>query len=378
MKDLDFDELDRAVNTLMGNVTDTTEPAKQDDTRVLAIPETLKDNRPPVLPVGEVTVSPQPEKEHDSVAANTSRSTPQQARPAPLAARRGGRFMDVVPPSSSMKKPMPSQGVSRQGVNLSPLAEPVEQKQVPDTVSTAVIASPEQDEVPVERLSSPSDTANEWPDPLEFASAADATDDVRDETIEVPVEQDEPAEPLSSPFLADAKVEKRPLGLPTAEYAAPAQVEDPVDEVQPAIPEELADEMPAVQLPEELQGDVMAIESGASEETSTTPVAEEATAASRDAVPEVQESAPRTAATVAAPAPSIAMAAGSGSIPQQYREEPSTGDQTTGSIYDIASYHQPLEHPAKKKAGWLWVIWVLVLLILGAGGGALAYLYLLQ
>ena len=61
------------------------------------------------------------------------------------------------------------------------------------------------------------------------------------------------------------------------------------------------------------------------------------------------------------------------SIPQQYREEPSTGDQANGAIYDTDTYHQPVEHPDKKGSGWMWVIWILVILLIGAGGGAALY-----
>jgi hypothetical protein len=160
------------------------------------------------------------------------------------------------------------------------------------------------------------------------------------------------------------------------------------DEALPSLEDEFASPEAAtepqapvsVDLPEELQGDLVAIESGASmvaDAAPTRPTDPVVAPIELEEKPAVSEQLTTTVAAAAAPVSAV-VSTGPVSIPQQYREEPSTGDQTSGSIYDTASYHQPLEHPAQKKSGWLWVIWVLILLILGAGGGALAYLYLLQ
>lgn len=379
MKELDFDELDRAVSTLMGNVTTTAEPPKQDDTRVLTITETLTDDRPPVFPVGQVSASTQPTTTPEPAAVNVSQPATQQ-RPAPLAARRAGRFMDVVPPSSMTRKPTPSQGISRQGVSLIPLDTagtdkdtPAVRVDTPDVVTAPVVASPE-------NVVIDSDTS-EWPDPLEFNQASEADNEP---VIDSPAnDQLDTAEPLSSPFLADAKVEKRPLGTPAPELYTPQQLEEADGDKEIDTAPELAVSAPIdqpleVELPEELRGDLMAIESDISSEQESTPRVDPVPVVTEVVAPVPEAETPKTVATPVAATPAVSLPAGGGSIPQQYREEPSTSDQTTGSIYDTASYHQPLEHPAKKKAGWLWVIWVLVLLVLGAGGGALAYLYLLQ
>jgi hypothetical protein len=225
-----------------------------------------------------------------------------------------------------------------------------------------------------------SDTS-EWPDPLEFNQTSEADDTP---VVDAPLSDErDTAEPLSSPFLADAKVEKRPLGTPAPELYTPQQPEQDTTDVEvETTPEptlsEPVDQPVEVELPEELRGDLMAIESNISNEQVVVPQASPASSAAEATNQPRESEAPKTVATAAVTAPAVSLPVGGGSIPQQYREEPSTGDQTTGSIYDTASYHQPLEHPAKKKAGWLWVIWVLVLLVLGAGGGALAYLYLLQ
>ena len=65
------------------------------------------------------------------------------------------------------------------------------------------------------------------------------------------------------------------------------------------------------------------------------------------------------------------------SITQQYTEQPSTGDQPTGAIFDTEAYRKPLSHPAKKKSGWLYVLWIVLLLVVGAGAGAAVYFFVL-
>jgi hypothetical protein len=134
MKDLDFDELDRAVNSLL---TNNDAPAA-DDTPPLPVNDT-------VVPVDEVVPQPQP------------------TATQPLAARRSsGRFMDVVHPSSDMRASMPVRPVSREGLGIAPSApstSPVEQ--------TTPWSSPVVPEAPVE-VETPRPTAGEWPDPLDF------------------------------------------------------------------------------------------------------------------------------------------------------------------------------------------------------------------
>lgn len=141
MNDIDFDELDRAVSSTLN---------------------------PPATPSADTAQTP--------VVSSTPTPSVSSAAASP-AARRGGRFMDVVHPSSDMR------GVP------------------------SVPARPAQ--------------------PVVAASVATMPETVAAET---------PA-PLESPFLPDAQVEKRPLGgeLPTAELPADVPAE-PVAEsvVEPA------------------------------------------------------------------------------------------------------------------------------------------------
>jgi len=203
---------------------------------------------------------------------------------------------------------------------------------------------------------------SDWPDPLDFNGykTEKATDSevpeqnmAQDKTDDIPiVPAADPVPPLESPFLPDAKVEKRPLGafadtasLPDAPAVEPSEQSPPDDGDRPINTD--------IPLPAELQDDLLSIESN--EDT-----AEVVTNSEPSVEPKVQEA-----------------AVGTMSIPQQYVEQPSTGDKPAGSIFDIDAYRKPAVHSKKTKSGWMVVMWIVLLLILGAGVGAAFYFYLL-
>jgi len=362
MKDLDFDELDRAVNSLIGNKTSSVTPAE------------------PLL------TAPAPQAELAPVASplliEPSEDKPVQA--LPLAARRtSGRFMDVVHPSSDMRSTsMPTRPMSRVGTTI----------QAPKTVQGAY-GSPSTPETVVESTSSKPDTTTspEWPDPIDFHGFDGEKKEVVDTIGESPVQTSVPEpqeavlevdedsdiskladdinatlagtteQPLNSPFLSDAKVEKRPLGTfslnetTTPEVPAPIVVPPVVVKPEAETPEAVStgnnSNVPTetnTPMPAELQDDLLQLES----DNVTLPAPE---------VKAVEDSAP----------------IGPTSITQQYKEQPSTSDQPTGAIFDTHAYQKPLAHPAKKKSGWTWVIWTLALIIVGAGAGAAVYFFVL-
>jgi hypothetical protein len=175
---------------------------------------------------------------------------------------------------------------------------------------------------------------------------------------------------MTSPFVSGAKVEKRPLGLPVTDdtqqpeaTGTAAGVVHKPDEAQPE-PSESAP------LPEELSTDLMAIESGAhaEPESKVAPV-------EKPEHPAIAQEPKAVATPEPLPPTPEQPAPGAASIPQQYKEAPSTGDKTNGSIYDTENYHKPLTHPEKKKTGWMWVVWIVAILVLGAGGGAAVYYF---
>ncbi|HEU4716137.1 MAG TPA: hypothetical protein VFS14_04915, partial [Candidatus Saccharimonadales bacterium] len=196
--------------------------------------------------------------------------------------------------------------------------------------------------------------------------------------------------PLTSPFLPDAKVEKRPLGgLASEESDAPASDDDisrapmaddtkkSVDDPNKQLPADPTEVEPV--LPEELSGDLMAVEA----DTTHAELKRAHDESAQQSMPAAAKESPVAAQGFETKEPSTSPAAsaeekpvpaGPTSIPQQYKEEPSTGDQDNGSIYDTDTYHQPLSHPAPKKSGWMWVVWIVLILLVGAGGGALLYI----
>jgi hypothetical protein len=430
MKDLDFDELDRAVNSLMTNVPKSPSQGVDNKEKLLDLTPTLGENDKPSFSTIEEAAARAADASRTVVssasvtsgaAVSPVRATSTTVQPlvrprsasviassAP-ASRRPGRFMDVVRSSADGKKPDLSQHISRQGVTIDPvstaptMADVVPSKQpepqegdsagldVSDSAQTSpmLMATPVVNE-PVREDDRPMPTSD-WPDPLDMATKTDTSKD--EKVVDSSSELDESekqnqqssdatdgTEPLSSPFLSGAKVEKRPLGgspvpdLPvadpmTSDSSTTNDISKSVDDPNKQLPADPADIEP--QLPEEFQGDLMAVEADTTHDVIKQKHESmlKKVMSGRDEKASAQ--APRHDAPVTVSEPTAPT--GPTSIPQQYREEPSTGDQDNGAIYDTDTYHQPLEHPAKKKSGWLWVIWIIVILLLGVGGGAAIY-----
>ncbi len=360
MKELDFDELDRAVNSLMTNVPKEAGGEDTASEKTVTITPTLKKDEAPIFNGDGIPV-----RNASTPVAVPDRDTSVVTSSAPPAARRAGRFMDVVHPSSNMKKstsvPAP---VSRQGATIEPSSS-----FTPPVVDAAT-------PIPTETVE-PSAPKSDWPDPLEVANFESTGTDKNDKTEKESSSADEGTsnkdesmlsaanepDPLTSPFLPDTKVEKRPLGAPLSDALEPDHtpvlstssdsltVDDPSSQL-PANPKDVEPVLPA-----ELHGDLVAIESD------TTPSSEQE--------PKV---APKESHTVTHVTTPSEMPVGPTSIAQQYREEPSTGDKNNGAIYDTDTYHQPLAHPPKKASGWLWTLWIVLILIVGAGLGAGVYM----
>jgi hypothetical protein len=364
-KDLDFDELDKAVNSLMGGVK--TKP-DDDIQKTLTINSTLgADEKPtydkleqaakkignetlegPQIQKTEVniTLAPGEDPAYDKLERVASRigsetldspeviATP-PAKPSSRntpSPRRGGRFMDVVHPSSDMKT---------SSTTTKPVDTPTSTPVTPPAVeATPAVPNPEPIAVPA-----PSVTTEK------------SADGEQVQVLEIKADE----QPLVSPFLPDTKVDKRPLGgtpdssandTPALNAFQTTPLPDnlrPTDQFERSrdaqITSSAADEVPA-----ELHSELLAIETNSASEN-TAPVADEAT-------------------------PTPPAAEGPASIAQQYKESENTGDQTNGGIYDVKDYHTPLAHPAKKPSGWLWVVLTILLIIICGGAAAAAYLLL--
>lgn len=347
MADLDFEELDKAVNTLMAGVDSSKRNTALDDPKVKVVSLDAGSDDAKVEAEVPTSTFSEPTTEvsnNDDTTEDVSVDTPAPVVAAPastLATKRRGQFMDVMHPSSDMK--VVSKPLRRTPIVVAPPSD--------------VIAEP-----------TPEDDTD--------------IDDLADSSYSPSVETIQPAsEPLSSPFLPDTKPEKRPLGgsvfIADEPDEAPAEDEIIVDAGNDvnATATDTIEQVPdanAALLPEELGSDILAVEANdlvgadsSKDLTAQTP-AEEPKPAERapDQEAMLQEADPIPAAQAVVPA--------GGSIAQQYDETPSTGDQTNGSIYDTANYHQaitPVEAPVKKASPIKWILLTLLLLVIGSGAG---------
>ncbi|HEY0964978.1 MAG TPA: hypothetical protein VGE13_00680 [Candidatus Saccharimonadales bacterium] len=332
MKDLDFDELDKAVNSLMQGGLKSAEEEKP----------AVAPSSEPVEPVSHSSApidTPPVIKEETVVAANSTAPpavTPPAQSSTNLAPKRSGRFMDVMHPSSDMRPPLSMP--ARIGKEIAPMV---------GNVATSMPATEPVAETPVFETTDESLKVNE-------ASPVDevAADYVSDAASDATLTPDETAKMTSdqldvpvSPFLSDAKVEKRPLGgsasivSETEDVSMAESVDQALASSQPESPE-----VPAA-LPVELSGDVVSIESDATSHVATINQSETD--------------------------PVGAGVAGNSSITQQYKEKENSGDQSHAPIYDTNV--QPLAHPAKKKSGWGAVLWILLIILICVGIAAALY-----
>jgi hypothetical protein len=354
VKDLDFDEIDRAVNSLKSS-----SPAENENT----------DN------------SNQPTD--DSRSTDSSESMPTLVKK-----RSSGQFMDVVHPSSNMRKAPLISHDRPSNPELKP-------------VDSQVIESSSESVGPPQIDNSEKSHDDEWPDPIDFHNKNhkndqesdqyqnedsdidqindDITNELNHESDELPDKSDmlpeKSDEMPESPFIAGTKVEKRPLGAFSNDSVPESEKNEEVGKVESELYNDTVSkentetieknittettEKTNEPLPEELQDDLLLIESGEGE-ASTSPVEQKSAETESKAEPELKKvETPEVEKQPVAPV----------SITQQYKEHPSTGDQSTGAIYNTDAYHKPLVKPANKKSSWMWIVWIIILIILGVGVG---------
>ncbi|MDB5162839.1 MAG: hypothetical protein JWN28_446 [Candidatus Saccharibacteria bacterium] len=318
MSDIDFDELDRAVNGALGTVSDPvtdTEPVTASTE-----PQTItRVERTVLSPVSDAP-APTP------VPAPTPTPPPSPVSTAPAARRSSGRFMDMVHPSSDMRSRTTDAPAEKKPEVITPVA-PAE----------PVVAQPQYTEPAA------------WNEPLE------------------------------SPFLPDTKVEKRPLGggesLPTDVSAVSdtfdfqGLLDEPDEELLEA--PEPQERLEATNLPDPID---FAAATAISEETELKTFEDEEPVKTEDVAVEPEPVTETPQPIIEAPQPIAEEPIGPTSITPQYKEQPSS-NQETGAMYDTESYHQPVVQPVKKKSGWLTVFWIILLIILGAGAGWAIFTY---
>lgn len=276
-----------------------------------------------------------------SPAATDSPSQPDSIVPprgAPAARRSSGRFMDVVHPSSDMR--------------------------------TRPTFTPPQ---PSTQAASASEVSSVEPKVA-----------VTEDQVEAPaVNEDELSwdAPLESPFLPDAKVEKRPLGGAPDIVASPLDFEEDNEVLKLEAPDDPLLEATTMPDPIDFAAQAAALHTE-NEDTSTVTTEQEtvtATAepeASKETVLlESEQIAPEFETPALATEPDEAPA-GPSSITQQYTEQPSEA-QASGAIYDTENYHQALPAAAKKKSGAWIILWIALLVVFGTAAGVAFYLFVL-
>lgn len=392
MKDIDFDELDRAVSSVLGQKTPSVpsndEPVKQEvvaseDTSEDTASEdnhTIQQEDPVQDTTSNMSSVDAPEKQLDlSPAPATNLSSPILTGQAkPLALKRRGKIMDVTHPNSATKFLSSGQSTDQDRFKNWPAVDPSPSAQV-ESNSEEVESVPVMAATPTQLQSEPTAELDEArsligaePEPVTIKPAVFNTEIGQQDTAsgsnynesqvgesstsepslgttlasasgslnDASSEESDPVTPATasladsipptSPFLADTKVDKRPLGGTSDSLGQyAATVEKPDTDSQNA---------PAVPLPRELQSDIVGIESTQeiSSNTATSPFA---------------------ASVAAAP-------------------EASDDERVEGHpLFDTSTYHEPIAAvPHKSLPAWLkWTLGLITCLALGAGVGYLLF-----
>lgn len=384
MKDIDFDELDRAVGSALGT----------DDT---AVPDT------PTTSVADTTATPVVDAPSVESLAPASPSSPSpETAPKPASpARRRGQFLDMVHPSANMRSTTPLPSTVRKTIapinaDTTPEAIPDMQAEAhseadssgADTNAPVAVASISAPEAAVAETHDAPAAHPAWPDPLDFASSQPKVAETPESQPEEPsfvavdtVAQSDAAEvePSQTPFVTDAKVDKRPLGAFAPNGEETTESDEPVESPHAADAAQLTAD--AESSSPEFSSDVNTIEAAgvaiAEEQSAAAVEAQESAKLAEQVLPEkpAEVPAPEVTAPAAEPAPVSPHDGVAQSIPQQYKTADVKKADDAHSLFDTKEYHQPLIPEGKKKSkkGVLIVVLLVVLLVIGGALGYVAY-----
>lgn len=361
MAEIDFDELDKAVSSLMKDAGATkstkrhTSKKSPSKTSTTTHDSALEDNHEGHAKAEQVTksshaTSHEADKPKDLAEESTSK------KPAPrqsIATKRRGKFMDMKPSPVHMKGAGSSKSDvlhARVGVKLEPISESDESK-TPE-VDKPEIEVPEIEVPQVEWPKSPESTESHGTNIEEPDQERES-----DESVDSEPRVEDEDRTISYPFIPDAKVEKRPLGVPAA--TAESEVVG-VELVEPTFDEaEFRSAGRTTILPKELHSSILEVEAHSMGESTIVDDSE------RVGTPEDDSYSKST--------PEIK----SHSIPPQYKvdkHQDTLPDEPRTSIYDDGIDHSGLDMH-QKKSHWLVVIMIFLLLVIGAAGGAAVYLF---
>jgi len=402
MTDIDFDELDKAVNSLMNKQQGGDTKEDNVSTGQAEVPSVASQTVPtPVVdePMqatsltdslfgGVNTPSAEPKSEADVVDAAPAEPAEKDeplVSPPSIVKRPSGRFMDVVHPSSDMTTQRPAMTRSpRTSVSLRPvgsMSEIIEQAKE-DMMSPAAVTPPVSASLDVKEEShlEESEFVQDGGRPAEnLEPAAETSEPSLTEKIAESLAQNSASEPLTSPFIENVEVEKRPLGVintipvpeetvETGDIAEESELQTDEPPVAPAIDasvqsSEVADLSieQSTQTQPEFDPALVAVEEGSSdsEAVEESPVVQQFSS-------EVDEMEPATPFST-------------GDIPPQYTPDTEQTDPQPQPMFDAAvASTQALQHKEKKKSGWLTFLLIILFLAIGVAGGAAAYFLLIQ
>lgn len=393
MSDLDFEELDKAVNSLVGGT-----------------PKDEKKEEPAVVPKS-IESTPKPEEE-----------TPASAN---LPSRRAGRFMDMKHDSSDMTKDTSPSLMTSTKTTIAPISKDV--KAEPKKESQPEEISPKNDwdnsDNKKDEDEASSSSAN-MPDPIDHfenqqkekddkpkeASKPDDGDSDKKDEPELKFEETdnkrdehEKDDKKPSPFIDDAKVEKRPLGGFSSESTIDPEKKDDKDSSEGGEAkdgEEKPTEAPAapIELPPELDKNLVAIEAGEAPEaakvnTEVSP-ADIPPPADKDKDDKKEESTEKEdtkddkkdgeAKDTKQEVSQLLANASNGSIPDQYKRENRShelhGDHPLFDSEHLKAIPTSAPKKPKSKAAkvFQWIFIALGLLLLGGSLGAAVFVFVSQ
>ena len=381
MTDIDFDELDKAVNSALKpaleaheNDTATQADAPAEDSAPSKDEAADEKRSEPAVIIKPRTSAPMIGRER------------QESSVSP-ASKRSGRFMDMVHPSSDMaseKKVTPAPRVKimptenapkpeelasepekKEEETAKPVVEPTPVPEAPALDIPNPDEAPEAPQAPEPEESPEELVKSDYPDPIDVAGPLSiAEEPVKDAEEAGEEEKPEPA-PAEAPFLPDAKVEKRPLGGFTPEEI-PDEPEAKSEDDESQLP-------PEAGLPAALQSDVVAVESDVLPDLLPGQADEDEEDDEREKKPKPSQEEIEKPVPMSVPHPDDGAPQ---SIPQQYRSEPSKTDEAPRPVFDTDQYHQPLlpAHSGKKSHVWVFILLILALLAVGGTLGYFAFM----
>ena len=427
MTDIDFDELDRAVNSLMSKqqeknsvdaeVKHDVETPSVEEKKTIETSTVGSSFAPPVTPFAPALDAPSPssttsassveskaeqQSPQDSLVEKpeiisapaatvapsstldqTPDSTPKENKTSPVIARRPtGRFMDVVRPSSvnNIQKSA-SSAPSRTGVSIQPSADLV------DVVNMTGSTSPVEEELSA--VDNQLDSLDDAPDlkDIQNESALAAIEDApveelsltdkiaqslseSNDSVASPI-----AEPLESPFIANVEVEKRPLGaVDQSSIESESGVEE--DELESGSVG-LEDMKLSHQYNSDLSNYTMDKEALSETPDSMMDLSPEIIAIEEAGIPGVSEM-NETADSEPNTQPSLPNSQ-SDEMPQQYSSENEMVDSEPAPMFAAVSTEvKPPRSEEKKKTGLLTLLLIILFLVVGVAGGAVSYFLLIK